>query len=113
LFAEAVRSHNIEKLIEMSSGEIICTSGKFFGIQTGAARTVLADETSEFSGCLKRAADAILALGPEMKGTSDEIRVWTEHTPGTVTKFPASSPLKEVVFVVEAGAWRVDEVTFR
>jgi len=113
LFAEAVRSHNIDKLTEMSSGEIVCTSGKEFGIQAGAARTVLSNETSEFSGCLKRAADAILALGPDMKGTSDEIRVWTEHTPGTVTKFPESSPLKEVVFVVEAGAWRVGEVTFR
>jgi hypothetical protein len=55
----------------------------------------------------------ILALGPEMKGTSDEMRVWTNHTPGAVTKFPASSPLKEVVFIVESGEWRVDEVTFR
>jgi hypothetical protein len=112
-FAEAVRSHDIDKLIEMSSGEIECTSGEAFGIQTGPARALLADQTSKFSGCLKRAADAILALGPDMKGTSDEIRVWAEHAPGTVTKFPASSPLKEVVFVEEAGAWRVDEVTFR
>lgn len=112
-FAEAIRDRNIDRLLEMASGEIECSRGKDFGIEAGAARTVLSDNKSEISGCLKMAADSILALGPEMKGAEDEIRAWTKHAPGTVTKFPATSLLKEVVFVQESRAWRVYEVTFR
>ena len=112
-FGEAIRARDIDNLMEMSSGEIECSQGRDFGIQTGAARTILSDEDSGISVCLRRAADAILALGSDMKGAEDEMRMWTKHSPGTVTKLPASSPLKEVVFVQESREWRVYEVTFR
>lgn len=112
-FAQAVEARDIETIMEMASGEIVCSTNETFSIQGGAARTILADPTSPISVCLKRAADAMLALGPAMTGTDDEIRIWERHSPGTVTKFPPSSPLDEVVFDEEAGAWRVYEVTFR
>jgi hypothetical protein len=112
-FAEAIRTRNIDKLMQMSSGEIECSQGQAFGIQVGPARAIFSDERSDISACLKLAADAILALGPAMRGAEDEMRMWTKHNPGTVTKFPVGSPLKEVVFVQETGAWRVYEVTFR
>ena len=112
-FAQAVQANDIDKLMELVSGEIECSTTKDFGIQTGSARNILSDPKNPISQCLQRAAREILALGPEMRGADGSIRVWTKHTPGTVTKFPASCPLKEIVFDQEAGAFRVYEVTFR
>ena len=113
LFAQTVQAQNIDSLMEMASGEIECSTTEAFGIQTGSARNILSDPKSPVSICLQRAAKAILALGKDMNGVDDSLRVWTKHTPGTVTKFPATCPLKEVVFDQEAGAFRVYEVTFR
>jgi hypothetical protein len=113
VFAEIVQTQNIDKLMELASGEIECSTSEAFGIQSGPARKILSDPKSSISLCLQRAAKAILALGPKMKGTDDAIRIYTKAKPGTVTKFPASCPLKEVVFDQEAGAFRVYEVTFR
>jgi hypothetical protein len=112
-FAEAIESHDIKTIMEMASGEIECATNDAFGVRAGAARTILSDPASPISVCLKRAADAVVALGPEMKGADDQLRIWEKHSPGTVTKFPDSSPLKEIVFDQEAGAFRVYEVTFR
>jgi hypothetical protein len=113
LFAQTIQANDIDKLMELVSGEIECSTTEAFGIHAGSARSILSNFKSPISLCLQRAAKAILALGPEMKGVDDSIRIWTKHTPGTVTKFPDSSPLKEVVFDQEAGAFRVYEVTFR
>ena len=114
LFAQAIHTRNIDTIMDMVSGEIECSWPKdFFSTGSGPARGVLSNPKSGISVCLRRAADAVLALGPQMKGAGDQIRIWTNHSPGTVTKFPASSPLKEIVFDQEAGAWRVYEVTFR
>lgn len=112
-FGMAIQNADIDEIMEMSSGEIECTRKQAFGIQTGAARIQLADPKSKVAQCLKAAAEEILAFGPEMKGTEDQIRLWEGHSPGTVTKFPANSRLKEIVFDQEAGAFRVYEVTFR
>jgi hypothetical protein len=112
-FAQAIEVHDMETMMQMVSGEIECSTSDTFGIRSGAARTILTDQKSPISVCLKRAADAVLALGPDMKGADDQIRVWEKHSPGTVTKLPQSSPLAELVFDEEAGAWRVYEVTFR
>jgi hypothetical protein len=113
-FALALRDHDLEKVLSMASGEIECSDKVHNWLQTGTARTILGNRSSDLSICLARASKAILELGPEMKGTSDEIRVWTEKGgSGFVTKFPAASPLKEVVFTNESGGWRVYEVTFR
>jgi hypothetical protein len=113
LFAQAVEAHDIDKLVELVSDEIECSTTEAFGIQSGSARVILSYPKSPVSICLQNAAKAILALGKEMNGVDDSLRVWTKHTPGTVTKFPASCPLKEIVFDQEAGAFRVYEVTFR
>ena len=114
IFAQALLARDWDRVAEMASGEIECyQAGTYYGIQWKAGKGILSDPKSEISTCLHLAAQAVLALGPELKGTDDEIRAWTKHTPGSVTKFPASSPLKEIVFDQEAGAMRVYEVTLR
>jgi hypothetical protein len=112
-YALAIQTHDIDKVMEMSSGEIECNDKEAFGIQGGKARAILSDNKSPISICLQKAAAAILASGPEMKGYDDSLRMWEKGPPGSVTKPPASSPLREVVFFEEAGAIRVYEVTFR
>lgn len=98
----------------MASGELECSmNGLFYGFHGGSARSILSNPKDDTVACLRRAASAVLALGPEMKDADESIRVWTQHTPGTVVKFPPSSPLKEIVFDQEAGAFRVYEITFR
>lgn len=114
IFAQAIQLRDIDKVMEMVSGEIVCSRPNiYFDLQSGSARNVLSNPKSDISVCLERAAQAILALGPQMQGADDEIRVRTKYSPRTVTKFPVSSPLEEIVFVQEAGAFRVYEVTFR
>jgi hypothetical protein len=112
-FAKAVKAHEIDREISLASGEIVCTKEEFFGIQSGNARKMLNDKTSAVSLCLAQAADAILALGPEMKATDTAVRVWERGPAGMVVKFPKNSPLREVVLVDEAGSTRIYEVTFR
>jgi len=112
--ANAIRTRDVDKLMEMSSGEIECSTSEAYGIRDGTARSILGDARSKISLCLSRAADAILALGPETKGADGSLRIWPEVKElGYVIKFPANSPLREIVFVGEAGGWRVYEVTFR
>jgi hypothetical protein len=112
--ALAVEKKDWLQVQAMISGEMECyVARQYYSLQAGAVDKQLADPKNGATWCLQKAAKAILALGPEMQGTSDEIRMWTKHTPGTVTKFPISSPLQELVFVNEAGAFRVYEVTFR
>jgi len=112
-FAQAVKAHNIDKMMSLASGEIECSKKEAFGIQGGNARKILDDEGSPVSACLTQAAKAILALGQEMKGTDTDIRVWEKGAAGMVVKFPKNSPLLEVVMMDEAGAPRIYEVTFR
>jgi len=114
IFAEALLARDWDRVAEMTSGEIECyMSQNYYGIQSGAGRRVLSDPKAGISVCLHRASEAVVALGPDMKGTDDAMRWWEKHTIGSVTKLPDSSPLKEIVFDQEAGAMRVYEVTFR
>jgi hypothetical protein len=113
LFAQTIQTRNWDAVLEMASGEIECSTSEAFGIRTGPARSILTDPQSAVSRCLKHATDAILTEKPGMKGADDALRLWDSMRMGMVTKFPASSPLREVVFVDEAGALRVYEVTFR
>jgi len=114
LFANTIRNHDVSRLIEMVSGEVECSEKEAYGIRDGAARRVLANASSKISVCLNRAANAILALGPETKGAEGSLRIWTEaKTLGYVIKFPKTSSLREIVWVGEADGWRVYEVTFR
>jgi hypothetical protein len=112
-FAQAVKAHDINGIMLMASGEIECSKGEFLGIRDGRARTILEDRASPLSVCLAQAAEAILALGPEMKAAETSMRVWEKRPPGMVVKFPKNSPLLEVVLVDEAGSPRIYEVTFR
>lgn len=112
-FAQAVKAHDIDTMMYLVSGEIVCTKKAFFGIQSGYAREILEDKTSPISVCLTQAADVILSLGPEMKAAHTDIRIWEKGPPGMVVKFPKNSPLLEVVLIDEAGSPRIYEVTFR
>jgi hypothetical protein len=114
IFAQALQQHDWKQVMAIASGELECTIHNYaHRVQAGAASKQLTAPETGISKCLQKAAEAILALGPEMKGTEDALRIWEKGAPGSVTKFPKSCPLKEVVFVDEAGAFRVYEVTFR
>lgn len=113
-FSKAWLAKDIDAVMAMSSVEIECTDGISFVAQVGWARRVLEDASSGLHGCLDRAMNAVAALGPEMKGTVEEIRVWpNSNEAGPVVKFPESSPLKEIVLTKETREWRIYEVTFR
>jgi hypothetical protein len=112
-FAQAVKAQDVDMIMSLSSGEIVCLQKEWFGIQGRKAREILKDKASPISVCLAKAADAILALGAEMKTADISMRAWERRPPGMVVKFPKNSPLLEVVLVDEAGAPRIYEVTFR
>ena len=112
-FAKAIETNDLDDLLFFSSGEIECSKREAFGLQGGQARKILGNSTSRVSACLKEAASAIAVLGPKMKGADTNVRVYENGPPAIVVKFPASSPLREVVLLQEAGFLRVYEVTFR
>ncbi len=111
-YALAIQAGDIDTVVRMSSGDLICTNTSEFGF-TGAARTDLADSGGALAGCLKKAAVAIVSLGEGMKGADDQLRIAERGGPFCVTKFAADFPLKEVVFTWEVNDWRVYEVTLR
>jgi len=111
-FALAVQAADVSTLLQMSSGSLICTNGSELGF-AGAARTDLADPNGKLLGCMKKAAETIISLGPKMLTADDQLRVTEKVGALCVTKFAAPSALKEVVFTWEIDAWRVYEVTFR
>jgi hypothetical protein len=55
----------------------------------------------------------ILADTSVRRHADGAIRVWEHHAPGWVWKFPATTPISEIAFVVDAGRWRVWEVQYR
>ena len=99
--------------VTLVSGEIECSQKEAYGIQGGSARSILKNQQTPVMKCIRTASNAILQLGPELKGTETNVRVWEKGPPGIVVKFPSASPLREVVLFDEAGAPRVYEVTFR
>jgi len=112
MYALAIQTADVDTVVRMSSGSLICTNRSEMSF-TRAARTDLADSHGELAGCLKKAAAAIVSLGANMTGADDQFRIAERGGPFCVTKFPASSPLKEVVYTWEVNDWRVYEVTFR
>jgi hypothetical protein len=112
-FAKAILAGDLDKELFLSSGEIECIKEEAFGIREGRARTILGDSTAKVSVCLKKAARAIVALGPKMDNADVNVRVYEKGPPAMVIKFPQNSSLKEVVLVHEAGYLRVYEATFR
>jgi hypothetical protein len=106
-FAAAITAGNVETLLRMSSGSLVCgpTSNSLtFG---GPARTELTGRSGKMMDCLGRAAAAIAK-----DASQDEMRVSESAILG-VTKYPANSPLRELVFIWEVNDWRIWEVTFR
>lgn len=112
-YALAIDRYDIDDILKMSSGELECATTESFGFREKSARKELADNNSKLLNCLARASKAILALGPEMKGVDAQLRLYEKGTMANVVKFPAASPLKEVVFQWEEDGWRVYEVTLR
>lgn len=112
-YALAIQAADVDTMMQMSSGSLQCTHASALSFER-AARTELTDPKGKLMGCLKRAAETILSLGPDMSGADDQLRL-TPETGKTfcVTKFAGASPLREVVFAWEVDAWRVYEVTFR
>lgn len=113
-FAMAIKNGDVNSLMLMSSGELECTRDDWpVGFKTNSARAEFENSQSRLFTCLKAAAKAILQLGPDVKGADNQIRLYSKGYVGTVTIFPDTSPLKEVVFTWEDDRWRVYEVTFR
>jgi hypothetical protein len=111
-FALAIQTNDLDTVVQMSSGALECTDKSALSFAR-AARIDLADSHGELARCLKKATEAIVSLGEKMPGTDDQLRIAERGGPFCVTKFPASSLLKEVVFTREVDDWRVYEVTLR
>ena len=111
-YALAIEAGDIDTVVRMSSGFLICADKSELGF-TRAARTDLSDADGALATCLRKAAAAVVALGENVAGADDQLRFVDHGGIFCVTKFPASSPLKEVVFTWEVDDWRVFEVTLR
>jgi len=81
-----------------------------------AAFADLMDDTTAIAQLLLRGSSSVAAVlrDPSRRARADvNLRVWERHTPGVVFKFPGRIPIAEIVYVNDAGRWRIYEVKYR
>jgi hypothetical protein len=102
---------DVNTMMRLLSGDVICTSEHENSFGADAARSVLQDNQSPLRTCLKHASDALATI--DIDKLSVDIRIYTKAPPGFVVKFPPNCAIQEIALDWEAGGWRIYEITFR
>jgi hypothetical protein len=116
--ADALRKYVVQRdvdgLLSVLAGDVEIYQGDHVYDFLRSARTEIVDEKSEIHQLLLGEKGSLRAAFVNERFEPDpQIRVYTKAPPGSVVKFPHSKILKEVVFKVEAGTWKVWEISFQ
>lgn len=113
-FRKAVLQHNIDLLLKVLAGDVeFYKSGKTHSFTRGARQELEAGNT-EFTRLLFGQGNSVLTLFRDERAEPDQqLRIYEKGAPASVSKFPKSKVVKEIVYKFEAGRWRVWEITFR
>jgi hypothetical protein len=111
----ALRAGGDEALQYLTPDVEIYVGGKTVTFRHGALRDIDAD-TSDLAIALFRGTSSVRGIieNPATRAGADvSIRMWERGVPGWVWKFPAPTPISELVFKASAGQWRLWEVRYR
>ncbi len=116
---DALVSHDPERLLSVVASDLEVYRGGRSVTFTSSARRELADSTTSLSQLLyvgPNSLRALLADAPLVQRGTVAIRVYEHPRPASIYtsfRFPAGTPLEELVFQGFAGQWRLWEVRFR
>jgi hypothetical protein len=113
-FRTALVQHNVNTLLQLLAGDVeFYKSGETYTFTRGA-RQELEAGTTDFDRLLYGKDNSVLTLFRDEKAEPDQQLRWYEKAdPGSVAKFPDSKIVKEIVYKVEGGRWKVWEITLR
>jgi len=116
--AETLRKYvvrrDVDGLLSLLAGDLEIYRADHTCDFVRAARAEIADQKSEISRLLLGDKGSLrVAFTTERFEPDPQLRVYTEAPPGSVVKFPHSKIVEEVVYKVEAGAWKVWEIKLR
>lgn len=113
-FRESIVSRSVDRLLTFLGGDLEIYRGEQTYTFAKSARAELEDSHSEIARLFFGEKDSLWAAFTTEKFEPDEqIRLYTEASPGSVAKFEHSKILREVVFKMEAGTWKVWEIRLR
>lgn len=109
-----VVGQDVDGLLSLFAGDLEIYRGDHTYDFVRSARAEIADQKSEISRLLFGSKGSLrAAFATERFDPDPQIRVYSKAPPGSVVKFPRSKIVEEVVYKVEAGAWKVWEIKLR
>jgi hypothetical protein len=109
-----VLANDIDGLLGQLAGDIEIYQGDQVYDFARSARTELSDQNSKIWKLVfgeNRSVRA--AFTSELFDPDQQIRLYEKGPPGSVAKFPNSKIIQEIVYDLEAGAWKVWEIKLR
>lgn len=89
--------------------------GTTTSFEHGALQDLQGDSTPIAKALLvgPQSVRSVLAVDSVRQHADRALRVWEKRAPGMVWKFHEPAPIAEIVFVIDAGRWRVWEIRYR
>jgi hypothetical protein len=96
-------------------GDVMPSLDSTWAFEHGAMRDLQTDSAPIPAAlfCGPQSVRSVLADTSVRHHADGAIRVWDNRPAGWVWKFPPTTPIEELVFVVDAGRWRIWEVRYR
>jgi len=111
---KVLASKDMDGLLNLLAGDLEIYHGDQTFNFARSARSELADAKSEIHQLLLGEKGSVrTALMSEPFEPDTQIRVYEKAAPGSVVKFPKSRIVEEIVYKVEAGAWKIWEISLR
>ena len=113
-FREFVINHDVDRLLTVLAGDLEIYRGEHTYDFARSARAELEDQNSDINRLFFGEKDSLRAAFTTEKFEPDpQIRLYEKALPGSVVKFEHSKIVREVVYKMQAGAWKVWEITLR
>jgi len=111
---EFIVARDVDGLLTQLAGDLEIYKDDRIVSFARSARTDLTDDRSEIHQLLFGERGSLRsAFLSERFEPDPQIRVYTKAVPGSVVKFPRSKIVREVVYKIEPGSWKVWEVRLR
>jgi hypothetical protein len=113
-FRKSVVNRDTDALINLLAGDLEIYQKDQTYTFSKAARSDLQDADSKVARLLLGPKDSVRSAFIDEKFEPDtQLRMYTEAPAGSVVKFEHSKIIREIVYKVEAGAWRIWEIDLR
>ena len=111
---KSIVARDVDGLLTQLAGDLEIYKGDKTVSFARSARTDLMDDKSAIRQMLLGGDGSLRsAFMSEPFEPDQQIRIYTKAAPGSVVKFPKSKIIREVVYKVAPGSWKIWEIRFR